>query len=96
VQRCEVVELEPLDRHLQDYITHKIKRVGGNAADIFEADAFDAIRAKLTRTARGGKASEAISICYPLVVNNLVTKVMNVAAAIAAEKISADLVKEAA
>lgn len=95
VQRCEVVELEPLDRHLQDYITHKITRVGGSATAMFEADAFDAIRAKLTRTARGAKASESISICYPLVVNNFLTKVMNIAASISMEKISADLIKEA-
>lgn len=95
VQRCEVVELEPLDRHLADYITHKIARVGAVASDIFEADAYDAIRTKLTRMPRGGKSSEAISICYPLVVNNLVTRAMNIAADIAARKISAELIMEA-
>lgn len=95
VQRCEMVELEPLDRHLADYIGHKIARVGGKAEDMFEADAFDAIRTKLTRTARGGKAADAISICYPLVVNNLVTRAMNIAAATASDKISAELIMEA-
>jgi type II secretory pathway predicted ATPase ExeA len=95
VQRCEVVELEPLDRHLQAYIEHKIVRVGGIATDIFDADAYDAIRTKLTRMPRGGKVSEAISICYPLVVNNLVTRAMNIAANIASKKISAELIMEA-
>ena len=95
VQRCEVVELEPLDRHLVDYVTHKITRVGANAADIFDADAFDAIRTKLTRMPRGGKSAEAISICYPLVVNNLVTRAMNIAASIAAKRITAELIMEA-
>lgn len=95
VQRCEVMELEPLDRHLQEYVTHKIARVGGKAEDMFEPGAFDAIRTKLTRSVRGGKASDAISICYPLVVNNLVTRAMNIAAAIAAAKINADLIMEA-
>jgi type II secretory pathway predicted ATPase ExeA len=95
VQRCEVVELEPLDRNLVDYINHKITRVGGVASDIFEADAYDAIRTKLTRMPRGGKPAEAISICYPLVVNNLVTRAMNIAADIAAKKISAELIMEA-
>lgn len=95
VQRCEVVELEPLDRHLAEYVAHKIARVGGKVDDMFEAGAFDAIRTKLTRTARGGKAADAISICYPLVVNNLVTRAMNIAASIAAGKINADLIMEA-
>lgn len=95
VQRCEVVELEPLDRHLQAYIEHKLVRVGGVPGDIFDADAYDAIRAKLTRMPRGGKVSEAISICYPLVVNNLVTRAMNIATNIAAKKISAELIMEA-
>ncbi|OFJ46445.1 hypothetical protein BA896_021915 [Janthinobacterium lividum] len=95
VQRCEVVELEPLDRHLVEYVAHKIARVGGRAEDIFEPEAFDAIRTKLTRTVRGGKAVDAISICYPLVVNNLLARAMNIAADIAAVKINADLIMEA-
>lgn len=95
VQRCEVVELEPLDRHVKDYVAHKLARVGADAAAIFDDAAFDAIRTKLTRTVRGGKGTDAISICYPLVVNNLVTRAMNIASSIAAEKITADLIMEA-
>jgi type II secretory pathway predicted ATPase ExeA len=95
-QRCEVVELEPLDRHLVDYLKHKISRVGGNPDEIFEADAYDAIRTKLARVQRGGKISDAVSVCYPLVVNNLVTRAMNVAASIAAKKVSAEIIMEVA
>lgn len=95
VQRCEVVELEPLDRHLADYLAHKLTRVGANVGDIFEPDAFDAIRTKLTRVPRGAKIADAASICYPLVVNNLVNRAMNVAASIAAKKITAELIMEA-
>jgi type II secretory pathway predicted ATPase ExeA len=94
-QRCEVVELGPLDRHLGDYLRHKIGRVGGNPDDIFEPDAYDAIRTKLSRIQRGGKITDAVSVCYPLVVNNLVARAMNVAAAIAARKVSAELIMEA-
>jgi type II secretory pathway predicted ATPase ExeA len=96
VQRCEVVELGPLDRHVEAYIGHRLARVNKAVADIFDADAFDAIRSKLTRTVRGGKASEGLSICYPLVVNNLVAKAMNNAALISVSKIGADLIMEAA
>lgn len=96
VQRCEVVELGPLDRHVEGYVKHKLSRASVSVDDIFESDAFDAIRMKLTRSVRGGKASDAVSICYPLVVNNLIARAMNNAALISAQKISAELIQEAA
>ena len=95
VQRCEVVELGPLDRYVEAYIGHRLARVNKSATDIFDADAYDAIRAKLTRTVRGGKPSDGLSICYPLVVNNLIARAMNNAALIAASKIGAELIMEA-
>jgi type II secretory pathway predicted ATPase ExeA len=92
VQRCEVVELMPLDRNIREYVTHKLDRVGVKTEAVFEEDTFDAIRTKLTRTPRGGKASDAISICYPLVVNNLLAKAMNTAVTIGQEKVSGELI----
>lgn len=91
IRRCEIAELVPLDRHLEEYLTIKLKRVGKTMDDVFEANAFDAIRARLTRqvTSRG-----SVSQLYPLVVNNLVTKAMNLAAEIGATKIGDDIVKE--
>jgi type II secretory pathway predicted ATPase ExeA len=96
VQRCEVVELGPLDRHVEGYVKHKLARASVNVDDIFEGDAFDAIRMKLTRAVRGSKASDAVSICYPLVVNNLIARAMNNAAVISAPKINSELILEAA
>jgi type II secretory pathway predicted ATPase ExeA/DNA-binding XRE family transcriptional regulator len=95
-QRCEIIELAPLDRHLEEYIEHRLKRVDVKVSDVFEEDAFDAIRAKLTRVARGGKFTDGHSICYPLVVNNLIARAMNNAAMISAPKVNADLIQEAA
>jgi type II secretory pathway predicted ATPase ExeA len=95
VQRCEVVELGPLDRHVEGYVKHKLSRVNAKPEEIFEADAFDAIRTKLSRAPRGGKVGE-ISICYPLVVNNLLARAMNNAASIGMEKVSGELIREAA
>jgi type II secretory pathway predicted ATPase ExeA len=92
IRRCEVVELPPLDDHLEEYLNLKFKRIGKSARDIFEKDAFDAIRAKLTLKRRGGDGS--LSLLYPLVVNNLVVKAINAAAEIGAKKISADIIKE--
>jgi type II secretory pathway predicted ATPase ExeA len=93
-QRCEIVELEPLDRNLEGYVAHKLARVGAKVGDIFEDDTFDAIRATLTRNVRGSRA-DARSICYPLVVNNLIARAMNNAARISMPKVNADLIHEA-
>ncbi len=91
IRRCEVAELVPLDRHLEEYLTLKFKRVGKKPEELFTADAFDAMRTRLTRQKH---ASHSISMVYPLVVNNLVTKAMNLCAEIGADKINADVIKE--
>lgn len=80
VQRCEVVELEPLDIELEGYLRHKLGRFGIQYDAVMAPDAADAIRARLIHMPRGGRASDARSICHPLVVNNLVCRAMNAAA----------------
>jgi len=79
-QRCEVVELEPLDGELEGYLRHKFARFDLKYEDVFTPDAADAIRARLVHIPRGGKVTDARSECYPLVVNNLVCRAMNAAA----------------
>lgn len=91
-QRCEVVTLDPLDAELEGYLQHKFARFELKLADVFEPDAFDAIRARLIRMPRGGKPTDATSACYPLVVNNLVARAMNAAARAAWPKVTADVV----
>lgn len=78
-QRCEVVELEPLDGELEGYLKHKFARFNLKYDEVMAPDAADAIRARLIYTPRGGKASDARSLCFPLVVNNLVCRAMNAA-----------------
>ncbi len=79
-QRCEVVTLDPLDGELEGYLQHKFARFDLKLSDVFTDDAFDAIRARLIRTPRGGKPTDARSMCFPLVVNNLTCRAMNAAA----------------
>lgn len=79
-QRCEIVELEPLDAELEGYLQHKFARFDLKLSDVFTADAFDAIRARLIHMPRGGRPGQARSLCFPLVVNNLVCRAMNAAA----------------
>lgn len=78
-QRCEVVELAPLDGELEGYLRHKFARFDLKFEDVFAPDAADAIRARLVHIPRGGKPIDARSECYPLVVNNLVCRAMNAA-----------------
>nr|WP_180125708.1 AAA family ATPase [Rhodoferax sp. BLA1] len=80
-QRCEIIELEPLDSELEAYLQHKFARFNLKLADVFSPDAFDAIRARLIYRPRGSRPGDVRSLCYPLVVNNLVCRAMNAAAA---------------
>jgi type II secretory pathway predicted ATPase ExeA len=92
VQRCEQITMEPLDNDLEGYLAHKFERTGVQLADMFEADALDAIRARLISLPRGGRASDAISMCFPLVVNNLVCRALNAAAQVGFPKVDAQVV----
>lgn len=92
VQRCERREMLPLDDDLPLYLAHKFGRVGTKIADVMDEAAVDAIRARLIRRPRGGSMVEARSICYPLVVNNLMVRAMNAAASVAMPRVTADVI----
>lgn len=89
IRRCEIATLKSLNGNLEEYLALKFRRVGVALSDVFEVDAFDAIRARLTRRRLNG---ETESHLYPLVVQNLVAKAMNEAAELALTKVSAQLV----
>jgi type II secretory pathway predicted ATPase ExeA len=91
-QRCEVVALGPLDNDLEGYLRHKFARFDLKFEQVFEPDAADAIRARLIHLPRGGKPADARSICYPLVVNNLVSRAMNAAAVVGYPKVDAQVI----
>lgn len=91
IRRCEIAELMPLNTQLEGYLALKFKRVGKELQDICEPDAFDAMRARLTRPARNN--SGGVSMIYPLIINNLATKAMNLCVEIGAPRINAELVK---
>lgn len=85
VQRCEQIEMEPLDNDLAGYLEHKFQRVGMQLSDVFEADAMDAIRVRLIN-------KDSLSICYPLVVNNLVCRALNAATQAGYPKVDAQVI----
>jgi type II secretory pathway predicted ATPase ExeA len=90
MQRCEIVDLLPLDNDLEGYLGHKFARFDLRLEQVFEPDAFNAIRARLIYTPRGAK--QGVSTCYPLAVHNLVARAMNAAAAIGYPKVDAQAI----
>ncbi|WP_091571358.1 ExeA family protein [Oryzisolibacter propanilivorax] len=99
VQRCEMVKLPPLDNHVEGYLRHKLERVGLRLEAVFAPDAVEAIRATLrqsvTETVRGQRTAREQSLCYPLAINNLVTRAMNEAVKIGAPQVNAALIQAA-
>ncbi|EDU0755330.1 AAA family ATPase, partial [Salmonella enterica] len=91
VQRCEVVELLPLDNHLEEFLTFKLQRAGKQLTDIMDASAVDAIRTRLSNP--GSHRKNMVSLLYPLAVSNLVIAAMNLAAEIGVPQVNADVVK---
>lgn len=89
INRCEVAHLVPLDRNLEDYLTFKFNRIGTPISKVITTDAFEAIRKRLTRSDNG----RVISYMNPLMVNNLVTKALNLCAEIGEENVSAEIIK---
>lgn len=91
VQRCEVVNLRPMDDVLPDYLAFKFKRAGKELNEVISDDGIEALRAALTLQGRGQRAN--VSLLYPLAIGNLMMAAMNVAAELKAPKVTADIVK---
>lgn len=92
VQRCEQIALEPLDNDLEAYLRHKFERAGLAMDQLLGDDAVDAIRARLMAVPRGGTSKDAVSICYPQVVNNLLCRALNGAARVSWPRVDAQVV----
>lgn len=89
VQRCEIVELAPLDAELERFVEHKLERVGKKISDIFEEDAFLAVRQRLVAVNR---QKQSTSLLYPLAVGNLLTAAMNLAESLGIPKVNGQVV----
>jgi len=90
VQRCEVVELRPLDGALADFLSFKLGRVGKTLDEVLDDGALDALRARLSFHT-GGR--QTVSLLYPLAIGNLMIAAMNLAASIGIPLINSDVIK---
>lgn len=96
VGRCAVVNVHALDNHVAAYLAHKFARVGLDANALVAPDAVVEITARLRHTVNetwGGKrVQREQSLCYPLAINNLLTRAMNEAVKIGAPKVTGGLI----
>ena len=94
VQRCEVVNIKPLDFKVEEYIKHKFARVDMDYTALFDASAFNEIikRLRVASNRRGEK--QVRSLCYPLAVNNLVSNALNLAARIGSPTVTGEIIIE--
>jgi type II secretory pathway predicted ATPase ExeA len=93
-QRCEVVELLPLDNDLRAYLECRASAAGVRLDALMDGPAVDQLRARLTIRSRDGRGG-ATSMCYPLAVNNMMTKCLNEAAELGVPMVNKDIVAAA-
>jgi type II secretory pathway predicted ATPase ExeA len=88
VQRCELVTLQPIAvSELEDFIDHRLKRIGKKAADVIDQGGITALADRLVNSA-------GQSQLYPLLVGNFLIKAMNDAAQIGSPVIDESIVKD--
>lgn len=93
-QRCEVVELLPLDNDLKAYLQHRAKQAGADLAKIIDDGGIEELRARLREDMGNGAGKRGMaSQLYPLAVNNLLTAAMNMAAELGAPVVTRDVVR---
>lgn len=93
-QRCEMVQLMPLDSDLMPYLKHRAEAAGRQLTEFVDERGMEEIRARLTvqRPGPGGKTVPT-SLVYPLAVNNMITAALNVAADLGVPVVTRDVVR---
>lgn len=87
-QRCEVVDLLPLDNDLRAYLVCRAEAAGRRLGELVDEAGVEQLRMRLTRKTDKG----AVSMCYPLAVNNMVTKALNTAAELGVPVVTKDVI----
>ncbi len=80
---------------MADYIGHKLARIGVEPQKVFKPEAYEAMRARLTISQGQGHDARAISLCYPLALNNLAIRALNAAAQEGSSLVTAAIVRDA-
>ncbi len=88
-RRVTCAEIAGMDGDLEHYLSHKFARIGKRSEDVFDPEAFAAMSSRLTVKDGAGRA---ISKAYPLTVNNIAARAMNLAAEMGESRVTADVV----
>ncbi|MCG8553596.1 MAG: AAA family ATPase, partial [Desulfobacterales bacterium] len=88
IRRITTAEIEGLGEAVRPYLEHKFGRVGKKAGDVLADDVYDAINKKLER--QSGRRT--VNRSFPLSVNNLVVRAMNMSARMGEAKVTGDLI----
>lgn len=90
VQRCDVVHLSAISDP-GAYLRHRFERAGVEFDRVFAPDSADAIRESLTVSpdSRG----DGVYMGYPLMIANLATAALNLAASVGEKRVTADVVR---
>ncbi|GLX86338.1 hypothetical protein tloyanaT_25910 [Thalassotalea loyana] len=94
--RCNVMMLPPLGLELHNYIAHKFNRINVNYKNVVTDDGVEAIRNRLTGQVKFGiaKKSQDKDMTYPLMVNTILVKAMNLAASLSEPHVTPDVIAE--
>ena len=90
VQRCDVVHLSAI-ADPGAYLRHRFERAGADFNAAFSPDGIEEIRANLTVSpdSRG----DGVYMGYPLMIANLATAALNLAASVGEKQVTADVVR---
>nr|VFK16226.1 MAG: Type II secretory pathway, component ExeA (predicted ATPase) [Candidatus Kentron sp. LFY] len=94
-QRCQFIELGPMDTEIGAYLAFKLGRIDKDIGEVIDEGGIAAIQGRLTLSGNRQGRREAISMVYPLVVNNLMAAAMNRAAFARSPMVTADAVTKA-
>lgn len=88
VQRCEIEHL-PAIADPAEFVRHRFAKAGLDCDQCFSSDGLDELKISLTIAPDKG----AIYMGYPLMIANLVTAALNLAASVGEKKVTADVVR---
>jgi type II secretory pathway predicted ATPase ExeA len=91
IRRMEILEMEPLrgGKEIAGYLDKKFSRIKKDRNTIFTDEACEALSRKLLRQTRN---NTVYSIAYPLNINNMARRAMNLAASIEIKAVDADVI----
>lgn len=94
IRRIEVAEIRALESEddLAGYLRLKLQKTSVPPEQLLDAGAYGAIIAKLSRRTRSG---DELCMAYPLTVNNLIKRAINIAAEVGQSQITAETIEAA-